>query len=260
MAFNQGVSNYNSLQVKLEKRYSSGLYFINSFTWSHALDTASSNYEDLNGDTAFVNLYNMHSDIGRSSYDQPMNETLAITYDLPFGHGRRFGTRAGVLQQLLIGGWQTSLINQYTSGLPTNLTYQPTTAQSVDAGTIDGYYRPNIQGNPTLPSASRVKTSTYLTYLNPDTVTVPTANDQPFGNASRNAVRAPSYDSLDLSVHKRFPLWSESSALEFRVEGFNAFNRVNYRAPDGIATDTTFGQITTAFPARELQGAIKLIF
>jgi hypothetical protein len=260
MAFNEGVSNYNSLQIKLEKRYSQGLYFINSFTWSHAIDTGSSNYEDLDGDTALVNLYNMRSDVGRSSYDQPINETLALTYDLPFGRGRRFGSSSGYLLQLLAGGWQTSAIHQYTSGLPTNLAYQQTTAQSVDSATLDGYYRPNLTGNPVLPASSQVKTATYLSYLNPATVIAPTANDQPFGNASRNVARAPGYDSLDLGVHKHFPLWSESSALEFRVEAFNVLNRSNFQAPDGVVTDSTFGQITTAFPAREIQGALKLSF
>jgi hypothetical protein len=82
----------------------------------------------------------------------------------------------------------------------------------------------------------------------------------PFGNAARNIARAPSYDSLDLSVHKHFPLWSEASGVEFRVDSFNTLNKVNYQAPDGVATDSTFGEITTAYPARELQGALKLIF
>jgi hypothetical protein len=260
MAFNEGRSNYNSLQAKLEKRYSDGLYLINSFTWSHAMDDASGHLETDDGDTEYVNLYNMAADRGRSSYDQPINETLAITYDLPYGSGRRYGSSANYFLQLIAGGWQTSVINQYTSGLPTNLTYTETTAQEVDASDLEGYYRANVIGNPVLSSSSQVKTSTYLSYLNPATVVAPTANDQPFGNASRNSVRAPNYDTLDLSVHKRLRLWSEASALEVRVDSFNTLNRVNYQAPDGNVSDSTFGQITTAYPAREMQGALKLIF
>jgi hypothetical protein len=260
MAFNEGHSNYNSLQVKLEKRYSDGIYLVNSFTWSHAMDDASGHLETNDGDTEYVNLYNIAGDRGRSSYDQPINETLALTYDLPYGRGRRFGSSAGYLLQAVAGGWQASAINQYTSGLPVNLTYTEATAQSVDASDLEGYYRANVSGNPVLPSASRVKTAAYLSYLNPATVTAPTANDMPFGNASRNSVLAPGYNNLDLSVHKRFPLWSESSALEVRVDSFNTFNHANYQAPDGVVTDSTFGQITTAYPARELQGAFKLVF
>jgi hypothetical protein len=260
MAFNVANSSYNSLQTKLEKRYSNGIYFINSFTWSHLMDDASGHLEEDDGDTEYVNLYNIGGDRGRSSDDQPINETLAITYDLPYGRGRQFGSSAGYLLQLVAGGWQTSVINQYASGLPVNLTYTPTTSQVVDSSLLASYYRANVSGNPVLPSASQVKTSTNLSYLNPLTVTAPTANNTPFGNASRNSARAPSYDTLDLSVHKRFPLWSEASALELRVDSFNTLNRANYQAPDGNASDSTFGQITAYYPAREMQGALKLIF
>jgi hypothetical protein len=261
MAFNETNSSYNSLQTKLEKRYSDGVYLINSFTWSHTIDDASGHLEEDDGDSEYVNLYNIAGDRGRSSLDQPINETLAITYDLPYGRGRQFGSDASYFLQLVAGGWQTSVINQYTSGLPVNLTYTASTAQEVDSSLLSSYYRANVSGNPELPSSAQVKTPTYLSYLNPATVTAPTADNLPFGNAGRNIARAPNYDTLDLSVHKRIPLWSEASGLEFRVDSFNTLNRVNYMAPsDSDASDAAFGQITTAYPARELQGALKLIF
>ena len=260
MAFNVANSNYNSLQVKLEKRYSDGIYLINSLTWSHTMDDASGHLEEDDGDTEYVNLYNIGGDHGRSSLDQPINETLALTYDVPYGRGRQFGSAASPLLQMVAGNWQVSVINQATSGLPVNLTYAPTTTQEVDSSLLASYYRANVSGNPVLPSASRVKTATYKLYLNSGTVTAPTADNLPFGNAARNIARAPNYDTLDLSVHKRFRLWSEASAVELRVDSFNTLNRANYQAPDGVATDSTFGQITAFYPAREMQGALKLIF
>jgi len=265
MALNEGNSNYNSLQTKLEKRYSGGLYLINAFTWSHGMDDASGHLEDGAGDTEYVNLYNIGGDRGRSAYDQPLNETLAITYDLPYGKGRKFGSSAPYLLQLLAGGWQTSVINAYNTGLPANIVYDgatPTAQQLVDNTDLASYYRPNIVGNPVLQAPNHVKTATYVQYLNPAAIQIPTTNS-PFGNASRNIVRSPNYDTVDMSLHKRFVLWSEASALELRVDSFNTMNRANLQAPsDTNATDigTTYGQITTAYPARELQGAIKLIF
>ena len=94
------------------------------------MDDASGHLEEDDGDSEYVNLYNMAGDYGRSSLDQPINETLALTYDLPYGRGRQFGSSAGYLLLLAAGGWQTSVINQYTSGLPVNLTYaaSPTTS------------------------------------------------------------------------------------------------------------------------------------
>jgi len=260
MAFNEGTSSYNSLQTKVEKRYSNGIYLINSFTWSHNIDDAAGHLETEDGDTEYVNIYNLAGDRGRSSYDQPINETFSVTYDLPYGHGRRYGANSSYLMQTLAGGWQTSFLDQATSGLPVNLTYAPTTTQEVDASTLASYYRANVSGNPVLPNGSQVKTSTYRLYLNASTVTAPTANNTPFGNAARNIARAPNYNTFDMSVHKRFELWSTASALELRVDSFNTLNHANYQAPDGVATDSTFGQITTAYPARELQGALKLVF
>ena len=262
MALNGGNSNYNSIQTKLEKRYANGLYFVNSFTWSHSLDDASGHLEDGQGDSEYVNFSNIGGSRGRSAYDQPLNETLAITYDLPYGKGRRFGSSAPYLLQLLIGGWQTSILNAFNSGLTANIIYTPTTAQQVDNTDLLTYYRPNVIGTPTLPAGSHTKTSTYVQYLNPAAIQIPSGNS-PFGNAGRNIIRAPNFDSVDMSLHKRFMLWSEASALELRVDSFNTVNRSNYQAPsDTNATDisTTYGQITTAYPARELQGAVKLIF
>jgi hypothetical protein len=68
-----------------------------------------------------------------------------------------------------------------------HLTYTETSAQALDASDLEGYYRANVTRNPVLPSSARVKTSTYFSFLNPTTVAAPTANDQPFGNASRNS-------------------------------------------------------------------------
>ena len=263
-AFNEGHSNYNSLQVKLEKRYSQGLYLVNAFTWSHSMDDAAGHLEEEDGDSEYVNIYNLAADRGRAGEDQPINETLALTYDLPYGKGRRFGTSAPYLLQLLAGGWQTSILNQYTSGLPVNLTYTQSgtylTEAAVDSSLLAAYFRANVSGNPVLPLGQQAKTSAYRLYLNSANVSAPTAYNMPFGNAARNSVRAPNYDTLDMSIHKRFPLWSAESALELRVDAFNILNHVNYQAPDGNITDTTFGEITTAYPARELQGALKLFF
>ena len=64
----------------------------------------------------------------------------------------------------------------------------------------------------------------------------------------------------DLGLHKAFPLWNDSSSFDFRAEAFNALNKVNYQAPDGNVSNSTFGSITSAYPARQYQFAAKLIF
>ncbi len=83
IAFGAGDSVYHALQAKLEHRYASGLYLLNSFTWSHAIDNASGTLENNNGDTNFLTYTNPNYDRGRSGYDQPLNDTTSVIYDLP---------------------------------------------------------------------------------------------------------------------------------------------------------------------------------
>ena len=252
-----GISNYNALQFKAEKRYGGGLYFINSFTWSRGFDYASGHLETANGDNSRVNLANLRGDYGPSGYDQPLNDTTSILYDLPYGKGRRFGGSAPFVVREALGGWQLTIINTSTSGSPINPNYTIPSGFTVSDLLT---YRPNVTGKVLAPSSSRVKTSSSVNgYFNTASVAVPyTAN--PFGNAQRNAVRGPVFNQLDLGLHKAFDLWREGTVLDFRGEAFNVLNHVNYGAPDPNRSNSTFGSITSFFPARQLQVAAKLIF
>jgi Carboxypeptidase regulatory-like domain/TonB-dependent Receptor Plug Domain len=265
IAYGGGTSNYNSLQFKLEKRYRNGLYLLNSFTWGRTFDLSGGHLETSNGDNSRVNFANPGSDYGRSNYDQPLNDTTSIIYDLPYGKGRRFGASAPYVADMVLGGWQVTVINTMNSGLPTNLNYSNSTSNGTNV--TDLYtYRPNVVGSPIAPATNRAKTNTALTgYLLKATapgqpgVSVPTGGS-PFGNAQRNMVVGPAFYQTDLGLHKDFGLWNEASKFEFRAEAFNVLNKVNYQAPDGNVSNGTFGSITGAYPARQLQLAAKLIF
>ncbi len=247
-----GFGAYHALQIKVEKRYSKGLYVLNSFTWSKGIDNVSGHLEANNGDNSRVNIANIAGEKGLSSYDQTLNNTTAIVYDLPVGKGRQFLGNANMLVDGVLGGWQFSVINTAVSGLPVNLSYSPSSAFQVSGLPT---YRPNIIGNPVTPGG------TVSNYLNPATVIIPTDVSHPFGNAGRNIARAPGLLQPDLAMHKQFRLWSEASKLEIRVEAFNAINRTNLGAPDGNRSNGSFGTITSlAGPARQLQFGAKLYF
>ena len=128
IAYGGGSSNYNAFQFKVEKRYGNGLYLLNSFTWSRTFDLSAGHLETSNGDNSRVNFANPSSDYGRSNYDQPLNNTTALIYDLPYGHGRHFGGNSSYFMDALLGGWQVTLINSMNSGLPTNLNYSNSTS------------------------------------------------------------------------------------------------------------------------------------
>ena len=259
-SFNEGTSRYNALEAKIEKRYSGGIYLANSFTWSHAQDVAAANQELDNNDSPVVDLYNMKGSYTRSGYDRPLNDSLDVVWDLPYGKDKHFGSRSGAPLQFALADWQLTAINSLISGLPINISYSPATAQQLSTET-SFLYRPNLVGVPVLAKSSRPPASGgQYQYLDPTAVTIPTAANTPYGNASRNVARAPGFAELDLGLHKRFPLGFRGVGLEFRAEAFNVLNRSNAQAPDSVATDTSYGVINTYFAPRELQGALKLVF
>jgi hypothetical protein len=162
----------------------------------------------------------------------------------------------------VVGGWQVTLINTMTSGLPVNINYSLSSSSGLYVSDLVTY-RPSQVAGATIKnsSSSLVKTATALNgYFNVNAVAAPTANG--WGNITRNAQRSSAFYQADLGLHKAFPLWSDSSNIDFRAEAFNVLNKVNYQQPNGTwATgSTSFGQITGAYPARQLQLAAKFIF
>ncbi len=261
-SFNEGPSRYNALEAKLEKRYANGIYIANSFTWSHAQDVAAANQELNNNDSPVVDLYNMMGSYTRSAYDRPLNDSLAVVADLPYGAGKRFGSHAAAPLRFVLSDWQLTALNYLISGLPINISYAQSTAQQLSTET-SFLYRPNLVGVPVLGSSHRTaltgKPGQYQ-YLDPNAITIPVAANTPNGNCPRNVARAPGFADLDLGLHKRFPVGFEKVGLEFRAEAFDVLNHSNAQAPDSVATDTTYGQVSSYFPSRELQIALKLVF
>jgi hypothetical protein len=251
MAFAGGKGDYHALQVKVERRYTNGFYLLNSFTWSRARDNASGHLEVQNGDNSRVNYANIAADFGRSGYDQPLNNTTSVVWELPYGHGRKYGSDINPILDGFVGGWRIVGINTMNSGVPVNLSYTPAAAFSVGGQFT---YRPNLNGDPVTEDGGPSN------YLNQDAVSIPTDRSQPFGNAPRNVARGPSFKQFDLGLHKSFGLGRPGTRLEARIEAFNLFNTTNFSTPNGNRSSTSFGTITSTFPARQLQLGVKFYF
>lgn len=250
IAWPAGFGSYHALQTKLERRFSNGLYLLNTFVWSKAMDNASGHLETSGGDDSRVSYTRRQSYKGPSGYNQPLNNTFTVVYELPFGNGKQLLSTLPFAANLLLGGWNISQTTTANSGLPVNLIYNPVSRQNI--GSI-GNIRANVIGDPRTPNGGPGN------YLNPATVVIPVSND-PYGNSGRNSVTAPGYFSTDFGLHKQFPLPNERVHLEFRAEFFNLFNHTNFLAPDGNRSNSTFGIITSSFPARQGQLALKVIF
>ncbi|MDQ3012285.1 MAG: TonB-dependent receptor, partial [Acidobacteriota bacterium] len=264
-------SNYHALQVKFERRFSRGLYLLNSFTWSKAIDNASQVLEEPGGNEGRPqNVYNIAADRGPGAYDQPFNNTTSFVWELPFGKGRAYFGDLPYALDAALGGWTLTGINTMTSGQAVNFRYTPSPVTANLPSFIGGVaLRPNLVGNPLLPSGER----TIDRWFNTEALRLPT-QDQPFGNAGRNIGRGPAFYQFDLGLQKRFgmPFINETSNLEFRAEFFNLLNKTNFGTPSGTATGIVFradgtlqtaggfGTIRSTFPARQIQFALKLSF
>lgn len=251
-AFNGGWANYNSLQVKLERRFAAGFYLLNSFTYAKAMDNASGHLEVQNGDDSRVLFSQLQQNKAVSGYNQKFNNTLTFVWDLPFGKGLRFGSGWNGVTNAILGGWRVTQISTITSGTPVNLRYSPVTRQQVASA---GTYRPNVLGDPKTASGE------WFNYLNSSNVAIiPSTESNPFGNAGRNTVVGPGLYQTDLGLHKSFALPKEGMALEFRAEFFNLTNKTNLNTPEGNRSSNNFGTITSTAPARQTQFALKLVF
>ena len=271
---NADFLTYNSLQAKLEHRFSGGLFLINSFTWSQAYNNSSADLEANNGDGAIVNIANIVGDRGPSGYNQPLNDTTSFIVDLPFGAGHRWGSGAPKWEQQILGGWQLTGINIVTSGVPINLNYTANSNQVVSTASSAYPLRPNLVSTPhTAYGHLLAKTNSAVNgYLNIAAVSAPSGS-QLFGDSGRNNLRGPAFGQFDLAAHKKFALRTEAQTLEFRIEAFNVLNATNYISPNtsigtvgatGIlspnASFGTFSGSTSVFPSRQVQVALRLAF
>lgn len=259
-----GFSNYNSFQVKLEHKLSGGLYFLNSFSWSKAIDNSAQSLDTSNGnDASPQDVRNMAAEKGLSNYDQKLINVTSLVYQLPFGKGGRFARSAPGYLNHVIGGWQISAINNALTAEPLNLRAWsgsiPAAFQAV--GNLSGFrggetYRPNVTGQALAADGVR-NTDNYFDKSN---VSLPTDPSRPFGNAGRNNVRGLPLNQLDLGINKSFQFPREGMALQFRSEFFNLFNHTNFGPPNTDRSSAAFGTIRATFPPRQIQFALKFIF
>ncbi|MGD1071327.1 MAG: carboxypeptidase regulatory-like domain-containing protein [Bryobacteraceae bacterium] len=255
-----GNNDYNGLSVRVEHRFSQGLYFLNSFTWSHAMGDSEQALEYYSTNTAATpqNIYNLHAEYGPTSFDVKLLNVSSVVYDIPVGKGRQYWGNMNPVLDGVLGGWQLTGINTANTGTPINVYYTPSSANDV-TGLSNEYrgeaiLRPNVSGSATSQSTAQ----SLLTYFAGYTFTTPPAN-APFGNLGRNAFRAPGLEQWDLGIFKNFAI-HENIKLQFRSEFFNILNHTNFGLPNQQSNSTAFGTIATTYPARQIQFGLKLLF
>jgi hypothetical protein len=253
-----GTSIYHGLQLTAEKRYSNGLQFLVTYTWSKSMDDASVDDDNVTWLGSFLSLQDPNKpylEWGLSSFDIPSVLQWSYAWDLPFGRGRMFANSVSRLVDEVIGGWKTNGVWRLSAGRPLAMT----TADGTSLPTYGGQ-RPNIVAKPKR-NYGHDWVDNY--FKNPDAFALPPL--YAIGNAPRTlgAVRTPLAFEAALSVEKDFSLEiiRKGMNLEFRVEAQNAFNHPTFGTPDTAVDDESFGTITyTSNSPRQVQAGLKLYF
>lgn len=263
-----GVSTYNALQAKLEKRYSHGLTFLATYTWSHALDDASDagGLFSAIGDRQLA-LIPYIDELTNSIFDIRNRFTLNANYDLPFGRGREFLSNSSSWVNEVAGGWSSSLTYAAQTGTPFSVSPNISTAAGGGARAYPvkdpfaGGGTPD-PSNPSLTSCP-AQVRTKLNYFNPcafrnplpgemiSDATHPVGSVNPDGvpvmfqapvtdrataiallGGRQDNIYGPGYYQINMSLFKSFRTWREEN-LQFRADAFNVLNHPTQGQPNG---------------------------
>jgi hypothetical protein len=249
-----GTSNYNAMQVNLQKRFNKGWSALANYTWSKLLDTGGvGNGASFTDPTNADDAYDLESEYSYSTLDVPHRITASFTYELPFGKGRAFGSNWNGLTNALFGGWQISGTGVWQRGAPLTITnataFLGGGSVLTAVGTTNGQRRPNrVSGvNPMFDNlAERVRQG--LSIFNPQAFANPSDVNFEFGNAARtyNDIRRDNYKNVDLSIMKNVLFNEGKQKLQIRGEFLNAFNWVVFGSPGSLQVGAAnFGIITT---------------
>jgi Carboxypeptidase regulatory-like domain len=243
-----GASKYQSLQLKLEKRLSTGLAILGAYTYSKSLDSGGSS-GSLGPGASPQDAQNLRAEWGLSTFDVRNRFVLSSLYALPIGKGKQFLTSLNNVEDAFLGGWHINGILTLQSGLP----FTPT-LNSNPSNSNSGFSRPNRVGNGALPSSDR----TIQDWFDITAFTVPSVFQ--YGNSGRDILIGPGTINLDFSLFKVFRM-TERGQLEFRAESFNLANHPNFANPSTAVDAPGAGAITGTYnKGRQLQLALKLLF
>jgi len=247
---------YNAMQMKFEHKLQGGLYALVSYTYASALDEAGT--WDAGASPQFRDTFS--AERGGMTQTPRHLMTTGLTYELPVGKGKRWGSGFSKATDLVLGGWNASTFVSRRTGLPINvgLTGTGTNPRTgLNYRFFDrngGGLRPDRVGEANTgidPKTDRFK------FLDINAYQVQTLNTP--GNAARNSAHGPDQFVTNFKLGKTFRI-AEGHAIDFRWESFNLFNTVNFNNPSTTYGASNFGVITSAQDPRVMQLAIRYAF
>ena len=257
-----GMSNYNALQATLAHRFSQGLSLLLNYTYSKTIDNVG-NYLDFYEGASYQDNYCPACD--RSISEQDLTHVLRLSgeYQLPFGYGMPYANHGPLAYT--VGGWSLGSFFTFDNGLPQAITEAVSTSSTANTPNIfgAGHIRPDVTGAPiSLPDRNIVHNAHVTSeFFSPVAFTA--ARPYSFGDASRyqSSIRLPGTLNFDMMAEKDIPI-HEPYTLNFRVEFFNAFNKVQLAGLDTTLGTANFGYITpTQYNSpRSIQASLRMRF
>ena len=241
-----GMSTYHAFNVSVNRRFSSGLQFLVTFTASKYISTPEGNEGWATGNANFVrNWYDTSLEKSLNPNDIPRSFVGSFIYELPVGKGKKIAPSNKIVNGI-IGNWQVTGVLTLKSGFPLAMT---TTTNNTNS--FGGGQRPNIIGDPHISGPTLDKWFDTSAFAQPPAFT--------FGNAPRTMpnLRAPPLKNLDATLQKNFPLFGENRRLQIRAEFFNFTNHTNLYAPNSQFGNASFGVITGSLPGRSIQLGVR---
>jgi hypothetical protein len=239
-----GKSKYNSLQTSVNKRFSHGLQFLASYTWSHSIDDYSGgDVNDLVGVPGDTRLHYFAS----SDFDRRHRFIVSYLYELP-----KFYKGDNGAAKRIVNGWQLAGITTLQTGAPFSIVGSATVFSSVFGRLNTGRTIASAEKSGDVMS----RLGAYFDTSAFNQAAIPAGT---FGDPLRNVLRGPGQENFDFSVTKFVPI-TERQKVEFRTEFFNIFNHTNFANPVGLY-GSTFGQVLrTSTGPRVIQFGFKYNF
>jgi len=256
----QASGVYHGLEASAERRFSNGLSLKAAYTWSKSIDAAPQELEG-NG-IAVQNGMAVGAIRSVSDFDVPQRIVLSYVLELPFGKGKPL-LNSGIGAALL-GGWRTSGVYTFASGLPFTVTSGGNYDSAIDPfGAATSL--PNVVGTPRIVGSTNcwfyVSSNRACQALAPkvsDAFALPQLGT--FGNSGRNTLRGPHTNVFDFALMRDFRLM-EKAQLQARWEVFNLTNTPQFALPNSTISDSSVGTITSlASDPRIMQFAVRLSF
>ena len=248
---NWNMSSYQGISGKVERRFNTGVMFLSTFTYGHAIDLQNPALDLCDGCGAGGTIqdnYNRNANRASADNDVRFRYVFSGSFESPIGKGKALLANSHIGSAVL-GGWRLSSIYQFQTGLPF------TPSLSFDAANAGTTTRPNRVCDGNIDGGGTIQR-----YFDTSCFVVPTSYT--FGNSGRNVLRGPGVNSVDASLQRDFRMPIErETILQFRAEAFNTLNHTQFAFPGGGVGTTTYGVITsTAVDARQLQFGVRLTF